>query len=233
MNVYVLSEVLSALSMVSLVMQSAPLQSSKPEVPEACQSGPLVDATVGPDRFPEIPADKLTEAQKKAVAEFQAGRGVPVFGPFVPLLRSPQVMLRDKAMADYLRFKTVLAPRLRELTILITAREWTAQYEWYVHCPIAMEEGLNPEIAKAVAEGRRPAKMPEEEEIIYDFSVELQHNRSVSDQTYAKALARFGEQGVVDLVALNAFYTLQAMVLNAARTPVPKGSTRTLRPFPH
>jgi 4-carboxymuconolactone decarboxylase len=213
--------------------RSAPVPFPQVEILQGCHSGPPVEKASEPDRFPEIPADKLTEAQKKAVAEFLAGRGVPIFGPFVPLLRSPEVMLGDQRLADYLRFKTVLPPRLRELAILITAREWTQQYEWDVHCPIAMGAGLSPEIAKAVAEGRRPAKMPEEEEVVYEFCVELHRNRSVSDPTYARVLAQFGEQGVIDLVALNGFYTLQAMVLNAARTPLPKGSQPALRPFPH
>lgn len=215
----------------------APVRSAPRPFPEAeiqgCHAWPPVENASAPERFPEIPADKLTEAQRQAVAEFRAGRGVPVFGPFVALLRSPDVMRGDRALADYLRFKTVLPPRLREFAILITAREWTQQYEWDVHCPIAMEVGLHPEIAKAVAEGRRPARMPEEEDAVYEFCIELHRNRSVSDSTYARALAHFGEQGVIDLVALNGFYTLQAMVLNAARTPLPKGSLPALKPFPH
>lgn len=225
--------VLSIFWMLPTQAQSRPTLPQGPEVHEECQAVPVPESTLGPNRLPEIPANKLTETQKKAAAEFQAGRGTPVFGPFVPLLRSPDVMLADKAMGDYLRFKTVLPVKLRELAIMITAREWTQQYEWIAHCPLAISSGLNPEIAKAVAEGRRPSRMSEDEEAIYDFSIELQRNRSVSDSTYARALDRFGEPGVVDLIALNAYYTLQAMVLNAARTPLPKGVTPSLRPFPH
>src|SRR4029077_8831411 len=124
------------------------------------------------DRMPEIPANKMTEPQKKASEEFVAGRGTPVFGPFVPLLRSPEVMLRAKAMGDYLRFKTVLAPKLRELAILVTARQWTQQYEWISHSAVAIKVGLSPEIIRAVAEGRRPVGMSDNEEIVYDFCVE-------------------------------------------------------------
>jgi 4-carboxymuconolactone decarboxylase len=185
------------------------------------------------DRMPEIPADKMTEAQKKASEEFVAGRGTPVFGPFVPLLRSPEVMLRAKAMGDYLRFKTVLAPKLRELAILVTARQWTQQYEWVSHSAVATKEGLSPEIIKAVAGGRRPAGMSADEEIVYDFCVELHHNKSVSDATYAKALARFGEQGIIDLVSVNGYYTFLSMVMNVARTPPPKDSEPGLALFPH
>ena len=185
------------------------------------------------DRMPEIPPDKMTDAQKKAAEEFLAGRKVPVFGPFVPLLRSPEVMLRAMAMGDYLRYRTVLPPKLNEFAILITARQWTQQYEWAVHYPIAVKAGLSPEVGKAVLEGRRPSGMSEEEEIVYELCTELHHNQGVSDATYARALAKFGEQGVIDLVGVNGYYTFLAMVLNVARTPVPKGSPAALPAFPH
>ena len=198
------------------------------------QTKPPEDPNVAPaDRMPEIPPDKLTAEQKKAVEEFVAGRGTPVFGPFVPLLRSPEVMLRAKAMGDYLRYKSVLPPRLNEFAILITARQWTQQYEWAVHYPIATKAGLNAEVGKAVLEGRRPQGMAEDEEIIYEFCIELHRNQSVSDATYARALAKFGEQGIIDLVGVNGYYTFLAMVLNTSRTPVPKGSTNALVGFPH
>ena len=204
---------------------NAPQNLQAPKAPEANAATPA-------DRMPEIPADKMTPEQKKAAAEFAAGRGTAVFGPFVPLLRSPEVMLRAKAMGDYLRFKSVLPPRLNEFAILITARQWTQQYEWAVHHPIALKAGLNPEIARAVAEGRHPQNMPEEEEIVYEFCTELHRNQGVSDATYARALARFGEQGIIDLTGVNGYYTFLAMVLNVARTALPKGATPPLAAFP-
>jgi 4-carboxymuconolactone decarboxylase len=184
------------------------------------------------DRMPEIPPGKMTEAQKKAAEEFVAGRGTPVVGPFVPLLRSPEVMLRAKAMGDYLRFKSVLPPRLSEFAILITARQWTQQFEWGVHSTIAVKAGLSPEIVKAVADGARPAGMSEEETIVYDFCTELHHNKSVSDATYGRALAKFKEQGIIDLVGINGYYTFLSMVMNVARTPPPKDAESTLASFP-
>src|SRR5579859_5388227 len=102
------------------------------------------------DRMPEIPADKMTPEQKKAADDFLAERKVPIFGPFVPLLRSPEVMLRAKAMGDYLRYKSVLPPQLNEFAILITARHWTQGYEWAVHEPIAVKAGLKAEITQAM-----------------------------------------------------------------------------------
>ncbi len=181
------------------------------------------------DRMPPIPPDKMTAEQKKAAEEFLAVRNVLVFGPFVPLLRSPEVMQRARAMGDYLRYKTVLPPKLNEFIILIIARRWTQQYEWEVHHPIAIKAGLDKEIAAAVAEGRRPKNMPEEEEVIYDFCAETHGNQSVSDATYARAVSKFGEQGVIDLVGVCGYYTFLAMVLNVARTPA---KSAQLNPFP-
>jgi 4-carboxymuconolactone decarboxylase len=184
------------------------------------------------DRMPEIPADKMTEAQKKAAAEFSAGRGYAVRGPFAPMLRSPEVMLRAKAMGDYVRFKSSIPAKLNELAIIVTARQWTQNYEWLAHRKIAEEAGLDPAISQAVADGRRPAGMSDEEEIVYEFSTELHVNKSVSDATYARALKRFGEQGIIDLVAANGYYTFNAMMMNVARTPLPRGARVDLQPFP-
>jgi 4-carboxymuconolactone decarboxylase len=184
------------------------------------------------NRMPPIPADKLTDAQKKAMEEFRAARNADVSGPFVPLLRSPEVMNRARAMGDYLRFKSVLPPRLSEFAILIAAREWTQSYEWDAHHPLAVKAGLNPEIAKALAEGRRPEKMAEDEEIVYNLCTELHRNKSVSDVTYQRAVAKFGEQGVIDAIGIQGYYTMLAMVMNTARTPLPQGRTPALGPFP-
>jgi 4-carboxymuconolactone decarboxylase len=184
------------------------------------------------DRLPPIPAERQTPEQKKAAEAFKANRKQDVFGPFVPLFRSPEVMLRAMALGDYLRYRTVLPPKLNELIILITARQWSQQYEWYVHHPIALKDGLDPEIVKAIADGRRPAGMPADEELIYDFCTELLRNQSVSDATYARSIARFGEQGTIDMVGVAAYYTFQSMVLNTARTPLPEGTAPGLRLFP-
>src|SRR5262245_19077377 len=193
-------------------------------------------ATAAPlpaDRMPEIPADKMTPEQKKAADEFAAGRKTAVFGPFVPLLRSPEVMLRAMAMGDSLRYRTVLPTQLNEFAILITARCWSQEYEWAVHQLIAVKAGLKPEVAQALAEGRRPAGLSADEEIVYEFCTELHRNQSVSDVTYSRTLGRFGEQGVIDLIGVNGYYTFLAMVLNGTRTALPKGATAPLVPFPH
>jgi 4-carboxymuconolactone decarboxylase len=184
------------------------------------------------DRMPPIAADKMTDAQKQAAAQFKANRGQEVFGPFVPLMRSPEVMLRTMALGDYLRYKTTLGNPLNEFVILLTARHFTQHYEWSVHYPIALEAGLTAGIARAIAEGRRPAGMSADQELAYDFTTELLQNHGVSDATYARALARFGEQGTVEMVGVVGYYTFQSMVLNTARTPVATPPALTLKPLP-
>jgi 4-carboxymuconolactone decarboxylase len=183
------------------------------------------------DRMPEIPAEKMTDAQKKAASEFAEGRGYAVRGPFAAMLRSPEVMLRAKAMGDYVRFKTTIPPRLNELAIIITARHWTQNYEWQAHRPLAEKAGLRSDIAQAIADGHRPSGMAEDEEIVYDFSMELHANKSVSDATYKRALEKFGEQGIIDLTAANAYYTFNAMMLNVARTALPDNARAELQPL--
>jgi 4-carboxymuconolactone decarboxylase len=184
------------------------------------------------DRMPPIPADRLTDAQKKAIEEFKAARAVDISGPFVPLLRSPEVMSRARAMGDYLRFKSSLPPRLSEFVILLTARRWTQQYEWHAHMPLALQGGLKDEIVAAIAAGRRPAAMAADEEAIYQLWDEVQRNQGASDATYANARDRIGEQGIIDVLGITGYYTTLAMVMNTTRTPLPAGVTPPLAPLP-
>ena len=184
------------------------------------------------DRMPPIPPQKMTDAQRNAAQELQNARGYALRGPWHPLLRSPDLMERILELSDYLRFNSALPPRLSEFVILMTAREWTQQYEWQAHHPLALKGGLKPETAEAVAEGRRPVGMAEDEAAIYDLISELLHNKAVSDATYASALARFGEQGIVDAVTLSGYYATIAMILNTARTPLPDGMAPPLKHWP-
>jgi len=184
------------------------------------------------DRMPPIPPEKMTVAQRTAVAEFKAARAADISGPFIPLLRSPEVMNRARAMGDYLRYKSSLPPRLSEFVILLTARRWTQQYEWNAHQAAALQGGLRADIVAAVAEGRRPERLAEDEEAVYALWDELQTHQSVSDATYARAIARLGEQGVIDALGITGYYTMLAMVLNTARTPLPPGVAPPLAPFP-
>lgn len=183
------------------------------------------------DRLPPIPESQRSPAQREAVEAFKAARGVDITGPFHPLLRSPELMTRTRAMGDYLRYKSALPPRLSEFVILMTARAWDQQYEWNAHFPIAIKAGLKADVANAIAEGRRPAQMTDEEAILYDFCQELHRTRFVSDATYAKAVAAFGEQGVIDATGISGYYTMLAMVLNTARTPAANNGSPLLRPL--
>jgi 4-carboxymuconolactone decarboxylase len=184
------------------------------------------------DRMPPIPAEKMTPDQKKAAEEFAAGRGYSARGPFAVMLRSPEVMLRAKAMGDYLRFRNVLPKRVSEMVILITAREWTQQYEWAYHYGFALKEGLAKAVVEAIAEGRRPDAMSEDEAAAYDFSIELHRTRRVSDATYARALKVFGEQGIIDLIGVSGYYTFNAMMMNVARSKVDIDKVPPLQKFP-
>ncbi|MGZ9712486.1 carboxymuconolactone decarboxylase family protein [Glaciimonas sp. GNP009] len=182
-------------------------------------------------RLPTISPEKYTDEQKQAADAFLASRKVPVFGPFEPLMYSPQVMSQARAMGDYLRYNSALGNTLSEFVILITAREWGQDYEWYVHHPIALKAGIKPEVADAIADGRRPTGMTDDEEIVYNFSTELHKNKRVSDTTYNRAEKRFGSKGIVDLTGINAYYTLLAMQLNVAQYQMPANGKRLSR-FP-
>ena len=184
------------------------------------------------DRMPPIPRDKMTEAQKKAADELIAGRRGNLAGPFHPLLRSPEFMGRLQKMGEYLRFENALGQPLTEFVILLTARQWTQQYEFDAHQALALKAGVGQDLITAIAEGRRPAAMAEDQQIAYDFCMELQRNKSVSDDTYARALKRFGERGVVDMIGVTGYYSMIAMVMNVTRTPLAPGKTAPLAAFP-
>jgi 4-carboxymuconolactone decarboxylase len=184
------------------------------------------------DRLPPVPADKLTAAQKKAFGEFKEERKQDVFGPFVPLSRSPQLMINAAKMGTYLRFGNSLPRDVSEFAILLVSRRFTQQYEWYVHAADGKTAGLSDAIIQSVADGRRPDGMSEGMEIVYEFSNELNDFHSVSDRTYQRMVAKFGEQGMMDLVGLNGYYSFISMVLNVGRTPLPAGNAPGLKPFP-
>lgn len=178
----------------------------------------------GPDRLPPLPPQQWTPQQRReAEAIIQGPRGA-LIAPFVPMLRSPELMAHSQRMGEYLRYRSAIGLRLSELAILLVARHWTQQVEWAIHAPIALREGVAAGTVAAIARGERPPALPPDEETVYDFSTELLREQQVGDATWARAVAGFGEQGVVDLVALNGYYGYLAMLMNAARTPVPASS---------
>jgi 4-carboxymuconolactone decarboxylase len=141
-------------------------------------------------------------------------------------------MVRAGALGEYLRYRSALPPRLSEMAILLVARHWTQQYEWHTHEPPARKAGLSTTIITAIAEGRRPPQMVEDEAVLYDLFDELHRHRTVSDATYARAKSAFGEQGVMDAMGILGYYTMLAMVMNTARTALPDGVEPPLRPLP-
>lgn len=185
------------------------------------------------DRLPPLSPDQMSAEQKKAAAELAAGPRGGIKGPFIPLLRSPELMDCLQKVGEYLRYRSALEPRVAEFVMLIVSRQWTQQFEWAVHYPLALKAGLERGTADALAEGRQPGAMREDEETAYAFCDELARTHGVSETTYRKALAKFGERGVMDLAGLIGYFTTVSMVMNVAHTPPSgDGSVAPLSPFP-
>lgn len=185
------------------------------------------------DRLPPIPPEKMSDSQKKAVTDYKDLRKTdPTGPPWSVILRVPDWLVPALQMRLHVADRPVLGNRLTEFAILIAAREWTNNYEWNAHSAAAIRAGLSSANVAAVADGRRPDHMVEDEEILYDFCTELQRNRSVSDLTYARALAQFGEAGVVEAANIEGYYTYLAMIMNMARSPLPGDAKPQLMPFP-
>src|SRR5215212_4075283 len=175
------------------------------------------------ERMGRIAPETMTEAQKQAAAELASGPRGEVRGPFNVLLRSPELMTPLQKVGEYLRFRCQLDRRIAEMATLIAARHWTQLYEWSAHHPLALKAGLKPDIAQAIAEGRRPTGMAQDEESVYDLLTEALQNKSVSDPTYERGIKQFGEQNLVDLLAIAGYYAMLALLLNVARTQLPEG----------
>jgi 4-carboxymuconolactone decarboxylase len=146
-------------------------------------------------------------------------------------MRSPDLGNRLQNVGAYIRYRTSLPLRLNEFAILITAREWTSQYEWYAHYPLAMKAGLNARVADELALGKRPSAMSDDEAAVYEFCTQLHRNRNVDDTTFNRALALFGERGVVDLIGVSGYYSAVSMTLNVAQVR-PEGAPLPLKPLP-
>ena len=187
----------------------------------------------GPERMPALSMDAMDDAQKAAAQELINGPRGAVFGPFIPLMRSPELMNRLQKVGEYIRFQSALETRINEWVMLIVSRQWTQQFEWCMHYPLALKAGMKQDVLDALAEGRRPKGMAEDEEIAYDLCDELARTHGVSDETYRLAVEKFGERGVIDLVGLIGYFTTVSMIMNVARTPPQKETTATpLSPFP-
>lgn len=185
------------------------------------------------DRLPPLPYEQLDAAQRAAADALIAGPRKAVKGPFIPLLRSPVLLDRVQRVGEYLRFDSALPTRLNEFATLIVARALTQQFEWAIHAAAAARAGTSTESIAALREGRRPTDMSDDEALVHDFCTELLRHHGVCDATYAAALARFGERGVVDLTGLVGYFLMVCLVLNVAHTPPEPGSgIEPLPPLP-
>ena len=192
-------------------------------------------------RFPVLTPATLTKEQAKMLKALLAGpRGSGKAdkaamisalnrGPFNAWLRSPDLGDRLQKVGEYIRFGSSLPRHLNEFAIIITARYWTSQFEWFAHAAMAQDAGLDPKIVAAVAKNKRPAKMKDEETAVYAFCTQLHHKKKVSDKAYARVVELFGEQGAMDMIGACGYYTAVSMTLNVARVPIPDGGKKPLK----
>jgi 4-carboxymuconolactone decarboxylase len=196
----------------------------------------LAIITIGPramskaPRFPQLTMDQLTDAQKPLGEEIMKVSSVGLGGPYNPLLRSPVLGQRMFDLWHYLRWETSVPLKLNELAILIIARQWRSQVEWYAHAPLAIKAGLSPDIVAELKANKRPANMPPEEALVYDFVGELTSKRAVSDETFVRAKKLFSDQQIVDLTMVAGGYVATAMLLAMAEQSVPPGKEEPFKP---
>ena len=183
------------------------------------------------DRFRPLTYDEMTPAQRTMIEHVLSGPRGSVDGPFNVQLRSPEMGDLGQQFGASTRFATSVPRKLYELAIIVTARHWTAQFEWTAHRRGAVQAGISPAVADAIAAGRRPSGMPPDEEAVYNFASELLETKQVSDATFATAKALLGERGVVELINVMGWYGTVSMFLNVDRYPLPEGTQPELKPL--
>ncbi len=181
------------------------------------------------DRFKPLKWDEMTPAQKTMMEHLFAGERRGAGGPFNVLLRSPEMGDLAQQFGASMRFHSSLPKKLNEMAIIITARHWTAQYEWTAHRKAAAEAGLSESIIQAIAAGKRPSSMDPAETVVYNFGNELLNSKQVSDPVFKAAVEKFGERGVVDLIGVMGYYQLVSMLLNVDRYPLAPGEKPELQ----
>lgn len=182
-------------------------------------------------RFQPLTYDTMTPEQKKLADSILAGPRTSLDGPFNVLLRSPEMGDLAQKFGAYARFHSSLPPRLNEFVILITARQWTAQFEWQAHRKYAASAGLSPAIIEAIAAGKRPAAMQPDEQAVYNFCTDVLTTKHASDANFQAAKEKFGERGVVDMLAVMGYYQFVSMLLNVDGYPLPNGAQPELKPL--
>src|SRR5690349_6705187 len=175
------------------------------------------------DRFRPLTYDEMTPAQRTMIEHVLSGPRGSTDGPFNVQLRSPEMGDLGQQFGAATRFATTVPRKLYELAIIITARHWTAQFEWTAHHRSALQAGVSAAVCDAIAEGRRPQSMPPDEAAVYNFATELLETKQVSDATFDAARKLLGERGVVDLISVMGWYGTVSMYLNVDRYPLPEG----------
>jgi len=181
-------------------------------------------------RLAPLPPEAMNEAQRRIVAEITAGPRGGVYGPLLAWLRSPELCDRGQRLGEFCRYNSSLPPKLSELVILVTARHWRAQFEWYAHAPIALEAGLPAAAIEAIRNRETPKLDDPDQALVYRFASEYYATHRVGDALYAAAVERLGERAVVDLVGIMGYYGLIAMTLNVFEIPLPEGEPEPLAP---
>lgn len=181
------------------------------------------------DRFKPLTYGEMTPAQRTMIEHVLSGPRGSTDGPFNVQLRSPEMGDLGQQFGAATRFATSVPRKLYELAIIITARHWTAQFEWTAHHRGALQAGVSPAVCDAIAAGRRPSAMPSDEEVVYNFATELLEKKQVSDATFDAAKKLLGERGVVDLISVMGWYGTVSMYLNVDRYPLPEGSQPELK----
>jgi 4-carboxymuconolactone decarboxylase len=187
------------------------------------QTGPLPARADDGPRFPTRTIEQLNPEQKVVAAEVLKQSSAGLGGPYAMLINSPELLKRYLLMTEYLRQKTSLPKHLNEMAILLEARIWDAQYEWWAHEPLARKAGLSEAIINDIRDGKRPSALQPDEAIVYDFVTELLHKKQLSDETFARAKQILGDQQVVDLAAVTGFYVMVSAVIAAGRVGIPNG----------
>jgi 4-carboxymuconolactone decarboxylase len=201
------------------------------ETTESTTMAELPDITLQGNRFAPLTWDEMTDAQKTMTTNILAGPRTAMGGPFNVLLRSPEMGDMAQALGAYARFNSSLPGKLREMSIIMAARFWMAQFEWNAHKRAALAEGLDPAIVDAIATGQRPANMDADETVIYDFVDEMLNDKRVSDESFAAAIDSLGERGVVDVIGTVGYYSMVSLLLNVDEYPLGEGVEPELQPL--
>ena len=179
-------------------------------------------------RFPKLATDAMSAEQREVAALITSGPRGEVRGPFIALLHNPAIAKHLQSLGEQLRWKSKLPQKLVELAVLITARKWTCQHEWFIHAELARKSGLDGAIIDAIRERREPPAKGDEA-LVYEFCRDAHATGRVGDKAFAAVQDRFGLDGAVELLVLSGYYTMMAMVLNTAGLPLPGDAAPPLK----